>query len=516
LTDRNTLTIAEHEQPKSGILPHRPDRPPLVAVRGLRKSFGGLLLFENIDVDLAGGEVVLLRGDNGSGKTTLLNILTGNVEPDAGEIRYAAAAPSQVHRFPRRWFESYNPHTQFSAEAVVRSGICRTWQELRLFDSLTLRDNIAVAAPNNGGERLLPALLGTRRFGATEQRIRKEANSLLETVGLTGRETSSADRISLGQAKRVALARAVATGATVLFLDEPFSGLDQDGILATVALLQSLVRDRHLTLVVVEHVFNHPHLRELVTTEWLLRDGHLLRCNVRDQGDAGSNVAVSDRPAWLRSSERPLRLESLPRGAVITRVALDAQPLNRDPLLEVRDLIVRRGARVVVGRADDGKTLGLNLTLYDGELAILQAPNGWGKSTLLAAICGIIPVDAGEIRFRGTSIHHLPVWKRVRLGIGALPSHAHSFDNLTVDEVLELAGVSDRAAKAGSLTRRLCSSLSGGERQRIALRSLAPASLQLIDEPFSNLDSDGADEAASLLSGRYFQSVFLAIPRTNI
>src|SRR5206468_1936734 len=102
------------------------------------------------------GEVVLIRGDNGSGKTTALNILTGNLAPDAGTVHFFTNGHEEVIRFPRRWWEDLNPFNHFTPEWVARKGrVGREWQDIRLFNSQNLCDNVAVAAPEHPGENPL-------------------------------------------------------------------------------------------------------------------------------------------------------------------------------------------------------------------------------------------------------------------------------------------------------------------------------------------------------------------------
>lgn len=493
---------------------------PLLRAKGLRKSFGGKVILDGVGLELLQGEVVLLRGENGSGKTTLLNILTGNLKPDSGEIRYGAGDPSRVYRFPRHWWQEFNPRDQFRPEFVARQGMGRTWQDIRLFRSLVLRDNIAVAKPGQPGESPVLALLTPNRTRKFEARVRAGADFLLATLGLTGRESSSADKVSLGQTKRVGIARAVATEAHVLFLDEPISGLDRQGIADVLVLLKSLVRDRHLTLVIVEHVFNQLQLRGIVTTDWLLENGKL-RCSGETVGSSFPesglrNPNLAARPTWfplLCGEDADAVDELLPRGASLTSIHLPGRSRHdATPVLEIRNLIVRRGKRIVIGLSDDGEPIGLSLTLQEGEIALLQAPNGWGKSTLIAALCGLVDIAQGEIILLGHPIQNLPSWERVRKGLRALPSDQHTFSNLTVREMLSLAGSSERIAELASLADRVCSSLSGGERQRVALAAASHRHIQLLDEPFAALDLVRAQSAISSIRTWSFNALLVALP----
>jgi ABC-type branched-subunit amino acid transport system ATPase component len=497
---------------------------PLLQAKGLRRSFGGRVVLDGINLELCRGEVVLLRGENGSGKTTLLNILTGNLEPNAGEIRYSTKTTPRAYHFPRRWWQELNPWSHFGPEFVAKEGMGRTWQDIRLFRSLLLRDNIAVARPGQPGESPVFALLNPSRTRKVEARIQAEADALLARLGLAGRESSSADKVSLGQSKRVGIARAVAAGARVLFLDEPIAGLDHRGIADILTLLESLVSDRHLTLVIVEHVSNQPHLHGLVTTDWLLENGKLKSNGTFVSSSTPPSEIRKPRlaahPAWgplVGGDDSGIINELLPRGALLTRIRRpDRFRPYATPVLEIRNLVVRRGSRIVIGLGEGyGESTGLNLCIQEGEIAILQAPNGWGKSTLFAALSGLIEIAQGEIILQGHSIQRLPAWDRVSKGLRTLPSDQHMFPSLTAREMLKLAGSGEMIAELGSLADRVCSSLSGGERQRVALASVSRGQIQLLDEPLSGLDEAAAIRAISLIEAWSCSSLLIATPSTS-
>jgi ABC-type branched-subunit amino acid transport system ATPase component len=482
-------------------------RPLLLRARGLRKAFGGQVVIDGADLDLRQGQVVLLRGENGSGKTTLLNILTGNLEPDAGAIEYLADGTPRTYRFPRRWWQELNPFDQFLPEFVAREGIGRTWQDVRLFGSQSLRDNIAVAEPGHPGENPLVALIAPARANGREAELNSLADAMLARLGLGGRESSSADMVSLGQSKRVAIARAVAAGARILFLDEPLAGLDRQGVREVLDLLESLVRDRQLTLVVVEHVFNQIHLHHLVTTDWLLESGRIQHSRFESQR-ASSPLHASSRPSWLNilaGDKAEILNEPLPRGAVLTRVRrLDRWKTDAKPVLEIKNLVVNRGPRTVIGLGEHGDLTGLSFTLYEGEIAILQAPNGWGKSTLFDAICGSAPTMGGAVALNGSTMESTSSWSRAQAGLAASPSATKLFPSLKVSEVVRLAPRA-RCTASDSIpfAHRTISSLSGGEKQQTLLRFALPDSahpqIVLLDEPFAMLDNNATQHAVETL-----------------
>jgi branched-chain amino acid transport system ATP-binding protein len=329
--------------------------------------------------------------------------------------------------------------------------------------------------------------------------------------------------ISLGQSKRVAIARAVAAGAKILFLDEPLAGLDRQGIRDVLDFLKSLVRDHSLTLVVVEHVFNFIHLHDLVNVHWMLEKGKIKadRAEPIPQVDSmdGTPVTIA-APSWfsqLAGSPEHVTSERLPRGATLTRIRRPARwKPGAKPVLVIKALIVNRGARTVIGLDEFGDPNGFDLTLHEGEIAILQAPNGWGKSTLFDALCGNVPSESGTIALSGSPLESAPPWIRAQTGLAASPSAAKLFPSLKVSEVARLAPHS-QFTDSGSIpfAQRTVSSLSGGEKQRSLLRMALPDSdmphLVLLDEPFAMLDKQKACEAISLISRINYQSAVLIL-----
>jgi len=460
--------------------------------RNLQKSFGNHCVLDDVTVDLRQGEVVLLRGENGSGKTTLLNILTGNIEPDQGTIRVIASGTEEYFRFPRPWWQDLNAFDHFTPERVASEAIGRTWQDVRLFQTQTLLDNLAVATPDQPGENPLAVLLSNSRTRAAERNNRGTASAVLSQLGLAGREDSSADRISLGQTKRVAIGRAIRAGARILFLDEPLAGVDGKGILTIMELLTSLARDEQVTLVIVEHALNIPRVLDLADTVWTLSNSHLIVEQPSEVRNQLRGLAADGLMPWLKSMAGPnanYEEQDLGNGARLTR--FHAQSIkNQKALLELRDVVVRRGNRLVIGCPDfAGDIKGISFKIYEGDLAVFHAPNGWGKTTLLEALLGIIPMEQGELLFDNMPIKHLSVWERVRRGIAILQARDNFFRNLTVKETLRLCNqTSSDTSWLSNLFDRQVASLSGGERQRVAMSLLKPARLGIYDEPFSALD----------------------------
>lgn len=487
----------------------------LLRATNLCKSFGGQKVLSDVSVEIREGEVVILRGDNGSGKTTLLNILTGCLEPDSGVVEYSTKEPGETFRFPRRWWEEVNPFDHFLPERVAREGICRTWQDARLFKSQDLTANVAVASSGQRGENPLEAVFGFGAAQSAEQRNMEAANSLLAGLGLGSTGAEAGDRVSFGHAKLAALARSASTGAKVLFLDEPFAGLDEAGVKKALSVLSGFVREAGLTLVIVEHAFNIRLLLGLATKVWTLVQGEL------STEKAGPNLLVKaigeDLHALLDFVEAGswnVRDIPLYGGAVLRKAFRADRPVGA-PVLEVRDLVVFRGNRLIVGRVlDDRRTEGLTFDVCEGELAFLRAPNGWGKTTLLESLAGVLGAHQGSIRLRGQNVESLPPWERAQQGLSLLQSRDSIFASLTVREALRLGGCEEVPAGVAPLASKAMGALSGGERRRVALARLKalPGSFDLLDEPFEGLDESAHRDFLSLLRPSVGRGILIALP----
>lgn len=193
---------------------------PLLEVREVTKRFGGLVANRAVTFEVAPGEIVGVIGPNGAGKSTLFDVITGFHRPDAGEIRLAGA-----------------PITGLRPDQINRRGVARTFQKLRPFGGMTVRENVMIGA------------WGHVRTAAA---AREEADRCLELVGLAEKAGAFARGLSTGQRKRLEMARAMATRPRLLLLDEVTGGVDQRSIPALVALIGRL-RAEGVTLVVIEH-----------------------------------------------------------------------------------------------------------------------------------------------------------------------------------------------------------------------------------------------------------------------
>jgi len=197
--------------------------------------FGGLQAVNNLSLSLEKGKISSLIGPNGAGKTTVFNLITGAFQPDHGEVRFKGEAINGMK-------PSY----------VVRKGICRSFQELRLFHHMTVSDNVFLALQGQKNENPLRALVRGRNYAEEKRRSEEKTLRLLEFVTLAEKQNNLADDLSYGEQKLLSLARVLATDAELILLDEPTSGLDSKFIDQILSLAGDLIRQGK-TILLVEH-----------------------------------------------------------------------------------------------------------------------------------------------------------------------------------------------------------------------------------------------------------------------
>ncbi len=201
----------------------------MLRIEGLSRSFGGVAALEALDLAVAEGEVVGLIGPNGSGKTTLFNVITGVHEADSGRI---VLRDRDI--------------TRSTPAGIVRLGIARTFQNLRIYQRMSVRENVWVAQHSLPGVGLLSV------GSAAERARRAEVDRLLEAVGLADRREVLAGSLPLPDQRRLELARALVRSPALLLLDEPAGGMTP----AETAQMAALIRDFAVpgrTCIVIEH-----------------------------------------------------------------------------------------------------------------------------------------------------------------------------------------------------------------------------------------------------------------------
>jgi branched-chain amino acid transport system ATP-binding protein len=181
----------------------------MLALEHISKRFGGLSVLEDVSFAVPAGSVFGLIGPNGAGKTTVFNLVTGLLAPSGGTI--ALGGQSLVGKKPHR---------------ITRLGIARTFQNIRVFKQMTLRENVIVGMHAHLGYGLPQWLFSLPGYRAAERRAAERADELLSWVGLGGKSCDIADKLSYGEQRKLELARALATEPKLLLLDEPVAGMN--------------------------------------------------------------------------------------------------------------------------------------------------------------------------------------------------------------------------------------------------------------------------------------------------
>ena len=207
----------------------------LLKVRKLGKSFGGLKALQDVDLSINAGEIASLIGPNGAGKTTFFNLLTGVYKPDEGEIDFSG---ERIDGRPPHW--------------IVKRGLARTFQNIRLFNHMTVLENVMIGRHCRTRSELLPALLRTPSFYREEREIAQSARERLNFVGLLKFANELAGNLPYGGQRRLEIARALATEPRLLLLDEPTAGMSQGEASELVGLLNRISTEG-VTILLIEH-----------------------------------------------------------------------------------------------------------------------------------------------------------------------------------------------------------------------------------------------------------------------
>jgi ABC-type branched-subunit amino acid transport system ATPase component len=212
---------------------------PILEIRGLAKSFGGLRVIQSLDVTVGAGEIVSVIGPNGAGKTTLFNMISGIYQPDVGEILLDGASIVGA-----------------SPEQIANLGIARTFQTLRIFLNMTVRENVMAATYGATKTRLWQSVLRTPAARREEQAIRRLAEEKLGFFGdrLVGyRWDQPAYSLSYANRRRLEIARAMASEPRLLMLDEPAAGMNPAETREVTELIGRLREEAGYSILVIEH-----------------------------------------------------------------------------------------------------------------------------------------------------------------------------------------------------------------------------------------------------------------------
>jgi len=208
---------------------------PILRVGRLTKRFGGLVAVDDVSFDVERGRVFALIGPNGAGKTTVFNMITGLFPPSAGTVEFDGT-----------------PITGLRLHQIVRLGIARTFQNIRLFDYMTALDNVRVGQHSRMRAKLWDAMFKTPYERGEEQAVEQRAWELLRFVGMDRQAHNYARNLPYGQQRRLEIARALATNPRLILLDEPAAGFTPQEKVDLMRLIEKVL-DQGVTVFLIEH-----------------------------------------------------------------------------------------------------------------------------------------------------------------------------------------------------------------------------------------------------------------------
>jgi branched-chain amino acid transport system ATP-binding protein len=208
----------------------------LLEARGISKRFGGLTALDNVDFTLDEGRIASIIGPNGAGKTTFFNVFTGIYVPEEGTVTFRGT-----------------PVLGKRPDQITALGICRTFQNIRLFSNMTAVENVLVGMHSRIPLGLWDVLGRGPRWAREEAGLWTRAGELLSLVGLRAKANELARNLPYGDQRRLEIGRALASRPALLLLDEPTAGMTQSEARGLMDLLRRLVRELALTVLLIEH-----------------------------------------------------------------------------------------------------------------------------------------------------------------------------------------------------------------------------------------------------------------------
>ncbi|GEN79813.1 sugar ABC transporter ATP-binding protein [Actinotalea fermentans] len=438
---------------------------PVLEVRDIVKTYGGVHALDGVSLSLAPGEVHCLAGENGSGKSTLIKIISGVERADSGAITIDGTT-----------------HGHLTPNEAIRSGVQVIYQDFSLFPNLSAAENIAMLSE-----------LAERRVLSSRSRIRAAAQRVVDDLGLSLDLDAEVERLSVADRQLIAICRALVNDAKVLIMDEPTTALTYSEVQRLFVIVRRL-QQRGVAIVFVSHKLDE--VLAISQRLTVLRNGRVV-----ESGDASGYTrrAVSKAMTGRDVSE--------------TRLVNDVAP-DAPQLLEVEHL-----SRA--GGFDD-----VSFALRAGEILGITGLLGSGRSEIAEAVFGINPADSGRILVQGKPRRIASIHDAVDAGIGYVPEDRLTqglFLDIPIAENMVAASLDAYRTRFGLLDRRrirrsiadlfgrlriqapnssaVVRSLSGGNAQRVVLAKWLdrkPAIL-LLNGPTVGVDVGSKEEIVTIL-----------------
>lgn len=225
----------------------------MLEIKNIYKSFGKQHVLQGLSMTFDKGKIHSIIGGNGTGKTTLFNLITGFLKPDNGEI----------------WYNKKRIDNQ-SPVAINKKGITRTFQDLRIINQLSVKENILLSFKNNPGEKILYSFFPNCIFRKQYAEFSEKAEQILYKIHLTEVKNNLASEISYGQQKLLTIGCCLANNADTLLIDEPVAGIDKDNYFRIIDLIIEL-KNEGKTIIQIEH--NHKFIESLSDKIWFIYNG---------------------------------------------------------------------------------------------------------------------------------------------------------------------------------------------------------------------------------------------------
>lgn len=208
----------------------------VLKVNNLTRAFGGLKAVSNVNLQINQGELVGLIGPNGAGKTTVFNLLTGVYEPSEGEIVFMGKSTKNMKPYQ-----------------VTQLGMARTFQNIRLFNDLSVLDNVKIAYHSLAKHGIFSSIFRLPSFGRGEAEITEKAIEFLKIFKLDGKKDEIAKNLPYGEQRLLEIARALATQPKLVLLDEPAAGMNPNETKELMELIRWIRKQFNLTILLIEH-----------------------------------------------------------------------------------------------------------------------------------------------------------------------------------------------------------------------------------------------------------------------
>lgn len=213
----------------------------MLKIENLSMRFGGVVACSDFTGEIGKGQIVGLIGPNGAGKTTIFNVITGVYKPTSGQVFFSPNG-NEKHLL-----------TGLSPDKIAKVGVCRTFQNIRLFGELTVLENVFIGNHLRVNSGVFSSVVRLPHYVAEEKRLYEKSLYLLQKIGLQDNKDEKASSLPYGMQRRLEIARALATDPKLLLLDEPAAGMNPQETRELIAFIREIRKEFDLTIFLIEH-----------------------------------------------------------------------------------------------------------------------------------------------------------------------------------------------------------------------------------------------------------------------